>query len=249
MFRLLPLAILSFACNGESDGDDTGGAVGASYVETVLAAGWASDMTVTESGGEFSFSGDGLPDVGVLEAYGLSDQTTIAPATYNMTASYPSEPVLASTPTDTPLGSIGVAISGGVYFNPYEGDGTTVAVDSNFDVDGVPFLDTCNGHPLPSGDNYHYHGIPFCITDTVDVEGQHSTLIGIMADGFPVYGPNGAGGTAATGLDECSGHDEATPEFADGVYHYHLTDDAPYSLDCLHGEVEFQTGGGGGPPP
>lgn len=43
------------------------------------------------------------------------------------------------------------------------------------------------------------------------------------------------------------------PNSPDGIYHYHLTaDDAPYMIDCYHGEVEVAVntgpgGDGGGP--
>lgn len=40
-----------------------------------------------------------------------------------------------------------------------------------------------------------------------------------------------------------------TPEFADGMYHYHLTEDrSAYTVDCYHGEVEAGAGAAGGPP-
>jgi hypothetical protein len=81
------------------------------------------------------------------------------------------------------MGSMGVAIRGGGYFHPHEGDGSSVAVDNNFDVDSVPFLDSCNGHPLPSGGDFRYHGVPHCITDEVDFVGTHSVMIGVPLDG------------------------------------------------------------------
>lgn len=45
-------------------------------------------------------------------------------------------------------------ISGAILFNPYEGDGTTVAMSSNFTItnsDGITasFVDKCAGHPTP----------------------------------------------------------------------------------------------------
>jgi YHYH protein len=81
-----------------------------------------------------------------------------------------------------------------------------------------------------------------------------------LHDGFLVYGNKGDNGVPVTNadLDECSGHVGATPEFPEGIYHYHLTDDeAPYSIDCYKGNVDASTGdteggegpgGPGGPP-
>lgn len=40
-------------------------------------------------------------------------------------------------------------------------------------------------------------------------------------------------------LDACGGHVGPTPEFPEGIYHYHMTaNEVPYSIDCYHGEVK-----------
>ena len=78
-----------------------------------------------------------------------------------------------------PMGPIGVATNGVVFFNPFD-HGT---------VDAVWRLDRCCGHPSP-GQEYHYHKYPVCInTPWVDDGAVHSPLIGFAFDGFPVYGP------------------------------------------------------------
>lgn len=225
----------------DTDGDTA-------FVDALLSGMWADDISVSVETDTIVFSGDGYPNHDVLEAYALADETTVAVAASDTTFTIPRVPEYSETVTDTGLGTIGLAISGGVYFNPYEGDGTSVALDSNFDVGGIPFLDACNGHPLPTGSTYHYHGVPYCITDVVDTDGTHSSVIGVLLDGFPVYGPNGEDGSAETDLDECSGHDGPTPEFPDGIYHYHLMETSPYSVTCYHGVVD-DAGGGMGPPP
>ncbi len=170
----------------------------------------------------------------------------------------PLNPVYSKTATKTTLGQIGVMISGAQLFNDYEDPQlSVVAVDDNkrvTPVGGASFIDSCNGHPLATGADYHYHGVPYCITDTLDVAGEHSRILGFIRDGFPVYGPQDTDGTqlANAKLDECSGHVGPTPEFPNGIYHYHLTDDAaPYSIDCYHGVVAASTTqgqGNGGPP-
>lgn len=169
--------------------------------------------------------------------------------------------------TITNLGMIGVTITGARLFNDYENmELTNVALDDyiafpvdengDFDENGhdhAGFIDECNGHPLGNGNNYHYHGIPKCITDDIDVPGEHSSILGFLQDGFPVYANQGEGGVLVTNedLDECSGHEGATPEFPSGIYHYHLTaDEAPYSIDCYRGVVSIDAAAGdmGGPP-
>lgn len=238
----LSLSILLLA------GCPTGGGTPTDYGTTLANALWASDMDVSVSGDLLTLGDDGVPDHAVLEAYALADGSTVQVIESAYSVEIPTNPVFADAPTDTNMGSIGVAISGGVYFNPYEGGGASVAVDNNFDIDGVPFLDTCNGHPLPTGGDFHYHGVPYCITDEVDSAGEHSVIIGVLLDGYAVYGPQGEGGEAPSDLDECSGHDGATPEFPDGVYHYHFTEDSPYSIPCYSGEVDIDAMGGGAPP-
>ncbi len=231
----------------ETQGNSSG-ATDDGFVESILSAMWAANVEITVTDSAMEFASDGVPNHDVLEAYGLMDGTTTPVVDSPVTFSIPVQPEYSEATTDTSLGAIGFAISGAVYFNPYEGDGVSVAIDNNFDVGGIPFLDGCNGHPLPDGGTYHYHGVPYCITDVVDTLGQHSSLIGVLLDGFPVYGPSGADGTAPTDLDECSGHDGVTPEFPDGIYHYHLTEVSPYSVSCYHGVVDDAGGGMMQPP-
>jgi hypothetical protein len=49
-------------------------------------------------------------------------------------------------------------------------------------------------------------------------------------------------------LDECNGRFGVTPEFPQGVYHYHLTDEFPYISRLFRGtpDASFQKGGPGG---
>jgi hypothetical protein len=234
-----------------NDGD--GAVIGDDYTDTLLAAQWADILEFTVEDDTITIDGGGVPDHDVLDLYAVPGGSTLSMDGTIATGSVSirKTPVMAASPTDTGLGVIGVAISGGWFFNPYEGDGTSVALDSNFEVDGVPFIDSCNGHPLPSDLQYHYHGIPYCITDVIDSSGEHSVLLGVLRDGFPMYGPQDEDGEAPGDLDGCSGHTGATPEFLDGIYHYHVTETAPYIVTCFSGEVDASTGGGGpggGPP-
>jgi hypothetical protein len=155
-------------------------------------------------------------------------------------------PTYVEEVTDAPMGSIGIMISGSVLFNPYEGDGTTVAMSNNFSLtadDGtlVWFVDSCTGHPTPMGE-YHYHGLSGCVTAEVDTEAGASHIIGLALDGFPIYGANDIDGNPVdvASLDECNGIVSATPEFPEGIYHYVLpgTTDATSSIRCFHGAVD-----------
>jgi hypothetical protein len=71
---------------------------------------------------------------------------------------------------------------------------------------------------------------PLAITN-----GNRSGLIGVLLDGFPVYGPDDIGGRTPTGLDVCNGHTAATEDAPEGIYHYHTTATTPYISGCFRG--------------
>ena len=113
-------------------------------------------------------------------------------------------------------------------------------------------------------------------------DGNHSKVIGAAFDGYPIYGiwgfdTNGdvvemrssyrlkPGETGYNGIDDyeyigdfygdldvCNGHFAATPEFPDGIYHYHSTIHNgeelmgfPYFLLCYYGEADMSNSNGG----
>jgi hypothetical protein len=126
-------------------------------------------------------------------------------------------------------------------------------------------FDKCAGHNSPTlmipflgnvdfGGQYHHHGMPgdndpkghasdrnldfgtYCsgVVNWYGLSqenGTHSPLLGFMADGIPIYGPAGMNGTAPGDLDDCNGHTDDGL----GFYHYHVTSDYPYLVDCLAG--------------
>jgi YHYH protein len=227
--------------------------------EAVANAKWADTVTITFDDADmtFRFQSNGIPSHGFAEKYLIPKDVSSQPFADNTpdeftvvkSAEFFKESEVDTTITtrptyfeevkETSLGRIGVAITGAQIFNDYEDfERTITALDDNVIHDHVPFVDDCNGHTLVDGTDYHYHGIPACITDEVDAPGLHSTMISVLEDGFPVYSNQGEGGVEMKNadLDECSGHSGPTPEFSQGIYHYHLTsDEAPYMIDCYHG--------------
>ncbi len=129
----------------------------------------------------------------------------------------PLNPQEATTHTSTPLGPIGVAINGVPLFNQYAGPNQPLTTEINS-------FDQYDGHPQMSG-VYHYHVEPYALTAA---NGKDS-LIGYLLDGFPVYGPEENGKTLTDAdLDQYHGHFGPTADYPEGIYHYHITADAPY---------------------
>ncbi len=128
-----------------------------------------------------------------------------------------------------PMGAIGFAVNGVVFFNPFDADRQ----------DAHDIMDRCCGHPSPSY-QYHYHKYPVCVKSPfVDDGEEHSPLIGWAFDGFPIYGPYEAKGAMAK-----DSTDNPLNEFNvhfDGVrgWHYHVTPGKfPYVIGGYWGEVD-----------
>ncbi len=116
-------------------------------------------------------------------------------------------PAKAAQSSATGLGAIGIAVSGAVIYNDQEGP--NVPLDN-----AVVSLDYTAAHTGPQ--SYHYHLEPVAWSEDDD------ELIGIMADGFFLYGRRDYDGTYPTDLDESGGHFGPTPHNPDGEYHYHI---------------------------
>ncbi len=156
-------------------------------------------------------------------------------AVQNFTFRLPLEPRLAGKVTRLPMGPVGMASNGVVFFNPFEMEGMN-AVEGYTEV----WLDSCCGHPQQTG-VYHYHKYPSCVKSPFSDDGErHSPIIGFAFDGFPLYGPYEADNLKAMdvsgslALDVCNGHSDAKRG-----YHYHVTPGRfPYILGGYAGVVE-----------
>lgn len=209
-------------------------------------------------------------------------------------------------------GAVAVAINGVPIFGPEDGPGgdAVAAEHGAYNEDRQPIeLGICHGHAAQGG-TYHYHADGNCMhwhpaegesiendydESTIQAvaqntyDGNHSMVIGVAFDGYPIYGFWGYdsqmnivemkssyelkdGETGYNGiddykyteglghLDQCNGHFGPTPDFPQGIYHYHTTMQNgdgdmgfPYFLICYHGEADMssdagagQGGGGGG---
>lgn len=237
----------------------------AGYAETLGASGWGDNVAITLGEDTIRYVSDGYPNHALNDEYIMPDDlspcvphptaecshiepvsTAVAGTTIDLEIT--TAPELVESTASTPFGPMGVMISGVKVYNPFEGDGVTVAMNANFTMkngagEDVPFMDACNAHPSPSPANaYHYHGFPPCVSEQVDEEEGPSHIIGLAFDGFPIYGNRDADGALIdpSTLDECNGIDSPTPEFPDGIYHYVLLEEMTEqsTIRCLHGRLD-----------
>jgi hypothetical protein len=146
----------------------------------------------------------------------------------NITFRMTLHPAEATNKSATPLGPIGISRNGVVFFNQYAGPNNQPLTNE------INSFDQWLGHP--AGTQYHYHIEPSFLTDNFGKD----AFLGLLSDGFPVYGPEENGGTIiSSNLDDYHGHTHETADFPDGIYHYHITADAPY----LNGNGFFGTAG------
>lgn len=197
----------------------------------------ANNFTVTIATDTITLAHHGLPEHTSEGGWGNPNNATVVNHSYTLPrGSTVSEPKGCAGG----LGVIGLAVSGGAFYNPYTGFGWN-AVEGECKED----LDTCYGHPSPDG-AYHYHSLPDCLY-TGELRNK---FLGVALDGYPIYGPmdeTGKNWTTAE-LDQCHGH------YYKGRYMYRATAEFPYILSCYHGnsvKVNPPAGGGGGmlPPP
>lgn len=120
----------------------------------------------------------------------------------------PSNPGKASSTSATGLGPIGMAVSGAMIYNDEEGP--NVPLD-----DAVVSLDYTAAHTGPQ--SYHYHLEPKAWSN------DDEKLIGIIADGFFIYGRKcHSTGNYPSDLDASGGHTSITQHNSTPEYHYHI---------------------------
>ncbi len=194
-------------------------------------------ITLTVEGAQRVVRSNGLPNhpTGLFPidkadpAYKF-DRNPNAIAEQNVLLRIPAQPIASGRPSCAPMGMIGFALTGAAIFNALDAVGR--------DAPAYEIQDVCSGHPERGG-TYHYHDYSSCMIDASGKAGRHSDLVGYALDGFGIFGPKGDRGQRMknTDLDACHGH---THEIQwDGqrrpMYHYHFTDEYPYSIGCFNG--------------
>ena len=200
---------------------------------------WSSNIKFDDSNPNIAVTGNGLPDHTTGDfpinsgstAYQY-DRNPNSISSQRISYAIPSSPKIASKPTCLPMGTIGIALSGGVFFNALDADKRDAVANEIFDA--------CEGHPQRQG-QYHYHHNSPCFDH--GKEDEHSPLLGYALDGFGIYGSRGEKGKVLTNneLDECHGHTSRALDRlgkTTNEYHYHINNEFPYTMGCFKGEVD-----------
>ncbi|WP_420843830.1 YHYH protein [Leptospira levettii] len=156
--------------------------------------------------------------------------------------SSPSEKLTNKTGTQSGYASVGITVNGLAIFN------NAAAAPDTLSTEAQTF-DKYNGHPQNAG-IYHHHSQPLNVTN------DNANLIGMLIDGYPVYGLKCDNGTSGTGddgnpgtvgpaLDSNHGHTAVTVHFPSGggIYHYHYAYDSTATINTLIGSYFHGTPG------
>lgn len=206
---------------------------------------WPSEISISIRNNKRIISSNGLPEHATgsfpVAKSSLAYQYDHNPnniEAQNILLRLDTNPKLASIPTCVSMGMIGFTLSGAALYNALDASGLDAAAHE--------VQDKCKGHPQGAGE-YHYHSASPCLVDTNSGPDGHSDLLGYALDGFGIFGKyeSGAETLSTDDLDACHGH---TGEVMwDGklteMYHYHFTDDYPYTLGCFSGEVTQSASG------
>lgn len=210
-------------------------------ITSILSKFEGTGLSYAVNGNTVTFTTQDLPnhtspywptDNPLYEAYnGTNSDFRINPnriSAQNIVFTIALNPEEATNKEATPMGPIGISRNGVVFFNQYAAGGSPLTNEINS-------FDQFLGHPAGQG-NYHYHIEPTFLTQ----EFGEDAFLGLLADGFPVYGPLENGEIITNSdLDAYHGHTSATVDFPDGIYHYHITSEDPY----LNGNGFFGTPG------
>ena len=230
------------ACS--SDDDDATDVEATSYdITAILSKFEGTGLVVATNGNTVTFTTQNLPNHkspywptnnALYEAYnGSNSAFQLNPnriSTQNISITVPIHPSEAKNKQATSLGPIGISVNGVVFYNQYAGPNNRPLTNE------INSFDQFLGHPQNSG-QYHYHVEPIYLTSQFG----SAAFLGLLADGFPVYGPVENGSTITNSdLDVYHGHTSATVDFPNGIYHYHIT---PNQDPYINGSAFFGTPG------
>tara|TARA_R110001599_G_scaffold84265_5_gene227076 strand:- start:3727 stop:4497 length:771 start_codon:yes stop_codon:yes gene_type:complete len=220
------------SCSSSSDEETIDTSTTQYDITSILSKFNGTGLIVSTNGNTVTFTTQNLPNHkspywptnnSLYEAYtGSNGSFNLNPNTIssqNISITMPLNPSEASNKQATSLGPIGVSVNGVVFYNQYAGPNNQALTNE------INSFDQFLGHPQNSG-QYHYHVEPTYLTSQFG----NDAFLGLLADGFPVYGPVENGKTITNSdLDAYHGHTSATADFPNGIYHYHITpNEDPY---------------------
>jgi len=141
------------------------------------------------------------------EAYsgGIQNPNLISAQSY--TVSFPLSPNTTSQ-TMQGVAVLGMVLNGVPVFGNFAAPGDDIFQEART-------FDKCGAHPQGTG-AYHYHSEPYSVTY------DDSNFVGVMRDGYPIYGRRDPDGSTPT-LDSFGGHTGVTVDSpSTAVYHYHV---------------------------
>ncbi|HZS41097.1 MAG TPA: YHYH protein [Polyangia bacterium] len=194
-----------------------------------------AQLTVSVSGDQRSFGGNGLPLNTPTGIYPLPaddpayqyDRNPNAISAQAIAFSLPANPTVDPQGPHCAYKRVGITLDGIQLHGPIDSHGR--------DEIAYQLQDVCTGDPQPGG-GYHHHVLSECMPHIH----ENNALVGYALDGFGIFSPYDAAGKELTSadLDECHGL-TSTIEW-DGqsvvMYHYVLTRDFPYTLTCFRGK-------------
>lgn len=237
-------AAVAISCGTSDSGSTTTGCT--TSIDSGAAA-WVSSnfkcVTLSKSGTNYVFNTQDVPQYDSYYFGSTDSRYEAIPSgnsgnpnkisTQNYTLTIPANPTLGTSASATAMDAVGIAVNGLLIFNNQANAPDTLANE-------LATMDSANGHPTGSG-VYHMHSEPLKITN------NDAKLVGVMRDGFPIYGRLEESGAAPAYTNACTPgnagtvtncrpfptqmpnfHCHATALFPSGICHYHVVTSDPY---------------------
>ena len=156
---------------------------------------------------------------------GLQNPNTLSAKSY--TVLFPETSDMVQKPMMDAV--VGLALNGVPIYGNFAAPGDDIFQEART-------FDRCAAHPQMGG-SYHYHSEP------VSISSQDARFIGVMRDGYPIYGRMDAAGLP-TNLDSSGGHLGTTEDSpTTPVYHYHVNEQTSTSGTTVGQKQWFITKG------
>jgi hypothetical protein len=234
------LATYSASCSAASFDGSTASWISSNFsCVQVVTSGGNYQFTTTSEPNHKSYYWSGAPN----HESGMPSGTSANPnhiLAQNYVVNIPSTPALRSSPVASGYDIVGIAKNGVAIFNNQAAPGDSLSTE-------LATMDYGNGHPTSTG-TYHYHIEP-CYLSSAD-----GNLVGVMRDGFPIFGRKEADGSDpvyddnctyanATSVTNCRPYPTQLPNFhchsisgwSGPTCHYHVITTDPYIIEYYAG--------------